>query len=199
MPRSLDTAFAAELATAKNLFPIFFVDLPINNQVLHIWSGVGTFEWNGNEYVGVGQLGSITPAAETTDISAQGAALTLSGVNNQDAVDAESDVQLGARCTIWWSIVNPATLALIGQPVAFFAGVVDVPSIATGAEQGSDGTPGTSTITIPLESRLATLGSGQQRKYSRADQNLKFPTDTAFNWVSLNNYLALKWQPGGIF
>jgi hypothetical protein len=195
MPRSLDTAFAAELATAKNLFPIFFVDLPINNEVLHIWSGVGTYNWNGNAYIGAGQLGSITPAAETTDISAQGASLTLSGVNNQDAIDAESDIQLGARCTIWWGIVNPSTLALIGQPVVFFAGVVDVPSITTGAEQGSDGTPGTSTITIPLESRLATLASGQQRKYSRADQNLKFPTDTAFNWVSLMNYLALKWNP----
>lgn len=194
MPRSMDAALASAFSS-KRLYPLFLVDLPINNDTIHVWSGVGNFTWNGNTYLGVGSLGTITPATEGTDITAQGASISLSGVNKAYVNDALSDVQLGAVATIWMGALDPDTVTLIGQPVVMFRGLVDAPTVSIPATQSDDGTPATSTITIPLESRLATLGSGQQRKYSRADQNLKYPDDTAFNWVSLMNYLALKWQP----
>lgn len=196
MPRNLDTAMATAIS-AKFLCPIVLVDLDINNETLHIWSGVGNFPWNGNTYTGVGDLGQVTPAREGIDIQANGASLSLSGVDPALVNAALSDIQLGAPATIWLGAVNEQSLQLEGAPVVMFSGLVDAPSVnmAIPDPNATDGVPAQAAITIPLESRLAMLGAGQQRKYSRADQNLTYPDDTAFIWVSLMNYLALKWNP----
>jgi hypothetical protein len=191
MPRQLDAGTSAALG-AKIVQPIFLVDLPINGEVLHVWSGVGNFAWNGNTYTGVGDLGQVTPAQEGSEVEAQGASLMLSGVNAADVNDALNDLALGGAATIWLGIVNDAG-ALVGAPVAIFAGLVDAPSVQIGAENSDDGEPGRAAITVPLESRLAVLGSGQQRRYTRADQQLYFPTDTSMNYVEPLNDQALRW------
>lgn len=192
MPRSMGTAFSAGL-DAKFIVPFLLVDLTINNDVLHVWSGVGTFVWNGASYVGVGDLGQVTTPQEGLEINAGGATLELSGVNHEYLADALSDLQLGAPGKIWLGLWNRQTSALVDQPIVLFAGIVDAPSVSTGAEQGSGGEPGRGMISVPLESRLATLGAGQQRKFSRADQAIDHPNDSGFDFVSLLNYLALKW------
>lgn len=192
MPRSMGTAMFAAIG-AKFLCPILLVDLTLNNDTVHVWSGVGTFNWNGNAYLGVGDLGRISVPEEGVEVQAGGATLELSGVNRADVNDALSDLELGAPGTIWLGVVNRDTLQLVDQPVVLFAGIVDAPSVNPGAEQGSDGEPGRAVITVPLESRLATLGAGQQRKYGRADQAIDYPDDSGFDYVSLLNYLALRW------
>ena len=192
MPRSMGTAFAAAI-DAKFLFPILLVDLTINGDVLHVWSGVGTFAWNGANYVGVGDLGQVTTPQEGVDVNAGGATLELSGVNNEYLADALSDLQLGAPATIRLGLWNRQTSALVDQPIVLFAGIVDAPTISTGAEQGAGGEPGRGMISVPIESRLATLGAGQQRKFGRADQAIDHPNDSAFDWQSLLNYMALRW------
>lgn len=177
----------------KFLCPVLLVDLAINNQVLHIWSGVGLFGWNGNGYVGVGDLGAVGVPEEGVEVNAGGASLVLSAVNAADLGDALSDVQLGAPATIWLGAVDKNTLQLDGQPIVLFAGIVDAPTVQLGAEPGPNGEPATGVITVPLESRLAMLGGGQQRKYGRADQALTYRDDRAFDSVSLLNYTALRW------
>lgn len=192
MPRSMGTAMATAIA-AKFLCPLLLVDLAINGQVLHVWSGVGTFAWNGNSYVGVGDLGRVTVPEEGTDVQANGATLELSGVNTADVTDAISDLDLGAPATIWLGLLNRQTLQLVDQPVVLFSGIVDAPTVEIDAEPGADGEPAKATISVPIESRLATLGAGQQRKYGRADQAIDYPDDSAFDNVSLLNYRALRW------
>jgi hypothetical protein len=192
MPRALDAALATAM-TGKVFPAIILVDLTTNAETLHVWSGIGTFSWNGNSYIGVGNLGQISPAQEGVEVQASGSVLNLSGVNPADVADALSNIQLGAPATIWLGAVNEATLQLLGQPVILFRGLVDAPTVRVGAEQASDGSPATATISIPIESRLATLGSGQQRRYSRADQNLTHPDDTAFAYTSLLSMMALRW------
>jgi hypothetical protein len=192
VPRNIGAVMAGAIA-GKFLAPVLLVDLAINSQVLHVWSGVGLFPWNGNGYVGVGDLGAVGMPEEGVDVNAGGASLVLSAVNAADLGDALSDVQLGAPGTIWLGIVNMQTLQLVDQPIVLFAGIVDAPTVQLGAEQGANGEPATGVITVPLESRLAMLGAGQQRKYSRADQALTHPDDRAFDSVSLLNYTALRW------
>jgi hypothetical protein len=188
----MGTAMAAAIA-GKFLYPMLLVDLTINSQVLHIWSGVGIFNWNGNGYVGVGDLGQVTAPQEGVEVQAGGASLQLSAVNPADLADALSDLQLGAPAAIWLGVLNTQTLQLVDQPIVLFAGIVDAPSVQLGAEQGAGGEPAKGVITVPVESRLTLLGAGQQRKYARADQALKYPDDLAFDWVSLLNYTALRW------
>ena len=191
MPRNMDATLTSALS-AKVIYPVVFVDLAINNDTLHIWSGVGGYSWSGNSYLGVGQLGSITPAEEGIDIESKGAQVMLSGVDPRLLNDAEEDLQLGGQATAWFGVIDKNTLQLQGTPVILFRGLVDAPSIYFAAEN-ENGDPAEATISVPLESRLAVLGAGQQRKYSRADQRFKYPDDTSMNFVSLENYLALKW------
>jgi hypothetical protein len=192
MPRNLGAAWIAA-AQAKIVCPALLVNININNENVHVWSGIGNYVWNGNTYTGVGDLGQITLAQETTEIQATGSSLTLSGCNPVDVNDALSDTQLGGPATIYLALLDPTTLVMQGSPTVLFSGLVDAPTVFIDADNGDDGTPATAMITIPIESRLAALGSGQQRKYSMADQARSYPTDSAFDRVSLSQYLAELW------
>ena len=194
MPRDLDPTFSAAL-TNKVIYPVILVDLNLNNQTLHVWSGIGPLTWNGNTYTGVGTLGEVQPAQEDTVVQANGANVSLSGVDPTVLADALSDLQLGGTVTQWFGLLNPAMLTLIGQPACMFSGLMDAPTVTCGVP-GPNGEPGRAIISIPLETRLAMLKEGQRKLYSRADQNLKYPNDTGFQYVEQENYLALIWQTG---
>jgi hypothetical protein len=192
VPRNLGAAWIAA-AQAKIVCPALLVNINFNNENVYVWSGIGNFAWNGHAYTGVGDLGQVQLAQETTEIQANGASLTLSGCNPTDVNDALNDAQLSGAATIYLALLNPTTLAMQGSPTVLFSGLVDAPTVFIDAENGDDGTPATAMITIPLESRLAALSSGQMRKYSMADQARSYPTDSAFDRVSLSQYLAELW------
>jgi hypothetical protein len=62
---------------------------------------------------------------------------------------------------------------------------VDKPHISTGAT--------TITVSLALENRLANLQRASARLWTAADQNIEYPTDSAFNWVEVLNDISLRW------
>jgi hypothetical protein len=44
-------------------------------------TGIGKINWNGQDWLGTGKFGSVTPIKHTSDISVQDIAFSLSGVD----------------------------------------------------------------------------------------------------------------------
>jgi hypothetical protein len=182
MPRAIDSSMLGGLLS-NAIDPAFLVDLTFTNGPAHVWSGRGDLVWNGATYTGVGSLGAIGDVVEGTDVRADGTTIALSGIDSALMNDCLADIQIGAPATIWFALISAG--AVLGAPYPLFVGVVDKPTIQIG--------PDTIAISLALESRMAMLQRPTARRYTAADQNVRYPDDSAFNWVEILNDIALRW------
>jgi hypothetical protein len=74
---------------------------------------------------------------------------------------------------------------LVSDPVLAFGGRLDVPEIVDGAE--------TCTITITYESRLIDLQTPRELRYTHESQQILFPGDRAFEYVTSIQDRELRW------
>ena len=182
MSRNLDPTLAASLSDGV-IYPIIMAMLTFRTSTQYVWSGIGSFIWNGNTYLGVGSLGKIGVVTEGTEIRADGTTLELSGIDKTLQGECLTDVQTGLPAKIWFG--NILNGRFVGIPYLLFSGTVDVPTFNIDAE--------TITIQLALENKMIDLSRPRMQRYTSADQHLKFPTDTGFNWVEQLNDLALRW------
>ncbi|NDE32467.1 MAG: hypothetical protein EB017_11155, partial [Betaproteobacteria bacterium] len=78
MPRSLGTEGLNE-SLASSLKAALLVWLDFASGAVRLTNASSSMTWQGEHYVAVGSLGSIEAIAETSDLSASGVRMTLSG------------------------------------------------------------------------------------------------------------------------
>jgi hypothetical protein len=189
MARQLTTAMLAAV-TARTVRPFFMVSLNFASGQVNLWSGVGSFTWNGMVFTGAGSLGNIDQIAETSDGSAAGIKLGLSGVPTTLIALAVEEQYQGGLAQIWLGCFDMNTSALVADPYMLFAGSMDVMTI-------SDGTKA-ATITLSCENRLIELDRPRERRFSNFDQNIDFPGDTGLQYVNSLQDLQIFWgDPNG--
>jgi hypothetical protein len=188
MSRNLDSTLAAHLPDGV-IIPVALATLTFKSGVEYVWTGVGPLVYGGNTYQGVGLLGTVGAITEGVTVQADGTTVALSGIgqsqigSNSLVYEAQNDIRMGAPAKLWFGLM--ANGAFLGAPYLVFSGTVDKPTINIGAD--------TSTITLALENRLVNLQRPTMRRYTAADQNLSYPTDTGLNWVETLNDIALRW------
>lgn len=185
MSRNLDSSLAAALANSA-ISPVILAMLTFKSGVVYVWSGVGLLSFNSNVYTGVGIFGKISPVSEGSDIKADGMELTLSGIGMTSltessstvaanmVTEAMSDYQIGAPAKVWFGLMSGGIL--LGSPYLIFSGQMDQPTIDIEAT--------TATVTLALENKLSNQLRPTARRYTSADQHLKYPDDIGFNWVN---------------
>jgi hypothetical protein len=170
---------------SNTIRPGFLAVLTFRTATEYVWSGLGNLVYAGNTYKGVGSLGRIGSISEATEVRAIGTTVTLSAIDPTLLSECLNDIQLGAPAKIYFALFD-AALNIIGAPYPLFVGTVDQPVIQIGIDQMA--------ITLKLENKLANLQRANMRRYTAADQRIRHPNDTAFNWVEILNDLALKWK-----
>lgn len=183
MPRTLDSTLSASL-TDGLIRPVILCLLTFRSGTEYVWSGVGPLVHDAQTYKGMGSLGSLGSINEGVEVKADGTSVTLSGIDSALLNDSLTDIKAGAPAKIWYGHVGPS-LALLGAPYLIFSGVVDKPTISPGVE--------TCSITLSLEASMIDLGRATERRYTAADQQLYYPTDSGFNRVEALNDISVVW------
>ena len=179
---SLDAQTQLEAASTR---PIFLVSCGFVNETVYLWSGVGTLSWNGQNWQGVGTLGTISAIAETSDTQAQGITLTLSGIPSNLLTDALSNMSPSKTATIYLGFLT-ATGTLVNAPIPVYRGLMDQPEINLATE--------TSSITIAVENRLSDLQRARGGRYTEQDQRARHPNDGGLKYVSWLTDQFLNWK-----
>ena len=186
MPRDLTTALKDEFLKAL-LRPVWFVEIETDSATVNVWSGVGDKSWDSKTWKGLGTLGSITPIPENAEIRASGAKLTLSGIPTDMVTLVLTDVRQGKPVRIYLGALDD-TDAVIVDPYPAMIGRTDVCEIEEGGE--------TSTIQISVENRLIDLQRSRERRYTHEDQQLDFPGDDGFEFVTEIAEANISWGKG---
>lgn len=183
MSRSLTGAVQAEIAK-QAVREAAFAKLAFDSGDMNVWSGVGTRSWNGEDWIGVGSLGQLSPIEETSEIRATGLQLELSAVPSDQIAVALAEPYQGRPATVWVGFVDDAD-ALIADPVQLFAGRMDTMEIDDGAEAAR--------IQIACENRLIDLERPRERRYTDQDQQAEYPGDVGFEYVPSLQDKELVW------
>ena len=188
MSRVLSNAMK-EMAVAKVVRPIFLVHMVFDSSELNIWSGVGDLSFDSVTYTGLGDLLSISDIKETSDISATGINVSLSGVKSSLIAIAKDQDYQGRELTVRLGAFNESG-SLIADPVIIFSGFMDTMTIA---EAGNY-----STISIAVENKLVAFERSKVRRYTAEDQKIDHPTDKGFEFVTSIVQKQIIWgRPSG--
>ena len=180
--RALDSNMQAALS-AGVIVPAIMAMLTFKSGTVYVWSGVGNLPYGGNTYQGVGTLGSVGAIVEGLSVQAMGTSVSLSGIDPALYGDSMDDIVTGQPAKVWFALLNQG--AIIGAPYLAFSGLIDKPTVSEGGDS--------ITITIALENRLTNLQRPNARRYSSADQRIKYPTDSGFTWVEALANTANVW------
>ena len=164
-----------EMAAAKVVRPIFLVHMVFDSSELNIWSGVGDLSFDSVTYTGLGDLLSISEINETSDISATGINVSLSGVKTSLIAIAKDQDYQGRELTVRLGAFNESG-SLIADPVIIFSGFMDTMTIAEAGTYSS--------ITIAVENKLVAFERAKVRRYTAEDQKIEHPADKGFEFVT---------------
>ena len=172
--RDMTSAYQAAISSAM-LRPALFVQATFVSGPLYVWSGMGPITWNGQVWIGIGTLGSVSTIEEGSTVSAKGVTLTLSGLDPTLLEDVMEEFQVGLPALVYLGVFD-ATGALIADPVCCFSGRMDQPTI--------DISGTTASIAINCENRLVEMNVSVERRYTDEDQQLDYPGDLGFQFVN---------------
>jgi hypothetical protein len=187
MSRNLTSGVLTAIA-GKQVTPVIFFQAAFATGVAYIWSGIGTVVWNGHSWVGVGNLGKISPIMETTTGQARGVTVELSGIPEDLLAETLSEVQAQYPAYIWVGYLDSSG-AVIADPEQRWSGRMDVAKIQESGE--------TSVIQITVESKLVDLGRARERHWTHQDQAIDYPGDNGFLYMSGIQEFDVVWGQKG--
>lgn len=169
MSRSIPAAIVTALGQ-EEISPFYAVELNFDGGTIRLWTGFGDRVIDGQTYIGTGSLLSVAGIEEAADLSAKGASLTLSGVDQSIVSIALQEPYQGRSARILFGVTE------VNDFVEVFAGLMDTMTIQHSGE--------TVTITLTIESKLVTLQRANVRRYTSANHKLRYSTDTFFDYVT---------------
>lgn len=169
------------------IYPIVLAQLAFPSDTVRIWTGQGQISWNAQTWDGTGDVVSFSTFPETTDGSAQGVQIDLSGINSATISDITEDEFQGSSVDVWVGFTD-SNGNVIADPFKLFGGQMDTGEINDNGE--------TATITINAESRLINQLKRRQWRYTHEDQKkLYAPTvDKGLEFVSKIQDKEIVWK-----
>lgn len=182
MPRTINAATGTALDSNVKRVAVF-AELDFPGGMVRAWSGYGDQDLNGDTYLGVGTLGSISAVSEEESISASNVIVQLNGVPSELlSLVLQEDYQ-GRAATFYRALFDET--GLIGDAMTAFSGRMDVATIDDGKDSG--------VISISIESRLVDFNRPRLRRYTHEDQKARFPNDQGFLYVAGLQQKELPW------
>jgi hypothetical protein len=153
--------------------PVYLVALQFTSGTKYMWTGIGTVVWDGFDWEGMGDFLGVSSITQTSELSAEGITISLSGINPGDVSSAISDVATYLTVDVYLGFLSGG--AIIADPVHCFSGHLDVPSLQDDGD--------TATISITAENDLILLKKSSMMRYTNDCQQIFFPLDVGFQYV----------------
>jgi hypothetical protein len=191
MSRGFPAAVATALAQ-QNVAIVTFAKLEFPSGTLYLHNSLGSYTWGGQEWLGVGDLGSISQVEEGLDVSPYAITLTLSGLNATISGAALTEDYYLHGVTVYLGVLD-ADDVLIDTPTQIWAGFMDQMNMTVGADGGD-------AIQLVAESELSRFNKSLNLMYTNTAQQERSTGDLFFNFLHRIEGAKINWgsrTPGG--
>jgi hypothetical protein len=184
MPRDIPLAVQTQISST-NVIPIGFAKLQFDTFTLYVCTADRTITFDGNDYLGVGNFGGVSSTIEeTSELSANGMALVLSGVDPTQLAIALGENYQGRPATIYLGFLDDTSYQLVADPIIIFKGRMDTMEIKTGEM---------ATITLRIENRLADWDRPKVLRYNNQTQQTLYQGDKGLEFVEQATEKEIFW------
>jgi len=178
MTSAAKTASQSEIVRAVNL-----VDMDFSSGLVYWNTSPMTITHGGNDYIGVGNLGTISQVAEGADLSAKGITVEFTGVPSALVSVALADNYQQRLINVHIAFLD-ANHALIADPVLIFQGLMDTMDVKMGD---------TAQIVVHAESHMAAWNRSNVLRYTDAEQQHLYPGDQGLIFAQQMEDKTLIW------
>ena len=190
MSRGFPAAVATALAQ-QNVAIVTFAKLEFPSGTVYLHNSLGSYTWGGQEWLGVGDLGSISQVEEGLDVSPYAITLTLSGLDATISGAALTEDYYLHGVTVYLGVLD-ADDVLIDTPTQIWAGFMDQMNMTVGADGGD-------AIQLVAESELSRFNKSLNLMYTNTAQQERSTGDLFFNFLHRIEGAKINWgsrKPG---
>ena len=191
MSRGFPAAVATALAQ-QDVAIVTFAKLEFPSGTVYLHNSLGSYTWGGQEWLGVGDLGSISQVEEGLDVSPYAITLTLSGLDATISGAALTEDYYLHGVTVYLGVLNTDDV-LIDTPTQIWAGFMDQMNMTVGADGGD-------AIQLVAESELSRFNKSLNLMYTNTAQQERSTGDLFFNFLHRIEGAKINWGarlPGG--
>ena len=174
MSRTLTTAMS-NAVTADVVRPVLLIRMVFDTAPLHVWNGVGDLTFSSNTYSGLGDLISISTIEETSDVSASGINVVLTGLKSSFLSTALNEDYQNRPITVFLGFLSAGSSDVVGTLILFKGRMISLEVVDT---------PEGARVRIDAENRLLDLRRPSNLRYTKESQNFLFSGDVGLNRVN---------------
>jgi len=186
MSRDLD-ATTDTAAQAAHVVPYTLVELDYESGPVRVASTPFDISYDGDTYLGVGRLGSISAIQEGPEQKSYGVSMEMSGIPTSFFTEMSQERFQDRACRVWVGFLDAASHRTTGVPVQVFGGRMDVIALQLGQSIS---------VTLTAESRLVDWERAANRRYTDQDQQRAYPGDLGLQFVQATTEMELPWGRG---
>lgn len=183
MTRALTSAAQAALA-ADQVRAANLVHVALDGDPIRFASTPHSIDWGGQNWLGLGLLGSVAAIDEGADLEMFGIEITISGIPQELVAAALAEDYQGKLCEVYLALFDTASGAIIDDPVLVFQGRTDSMTIELGE---------TASIIITAESRMTDWNRPRIVRYTNEEQQALYPGDRGLEFVSSATSKEIIW------
>lgn len=154
---------------------IYFLLLDFTGTPFRACTGNRTYSFDGNNYLGIGEIAGISDIVDTADVAARPVTIVLSGVDAAIVDPVMSRTNYKGRSAVIWRGLLDSDTDLIDDPFIIWQGRMDVGSMLRDKEYVAQ------IVCEPLSARLLRENIS---RYSDQDHQLRHPGDKFFEFLS---------------
>lgn len=195
MSQERDLTPSMLLAIQQGVFyPAFFFEGEFYNadtlepEMLRLWTGIGPLVWDGKTWHGGGDMVSISPLSESTDLKAEGWEATISGMQSTNIRRALIGMRQGKPGKLWLAGLTKEG-AMIADPYLLQEGRLDVNPIIDSGD--------TCTISVRYESHFIDLDRARGHRYTTQELQRMSPGDLGFEYLPSLQDVSVMWGGPG--
>jgi len=171
--------------TQKNMpIAIYFAELDFSGGFVRVHTALGTITWGGNDWLGVGTLGTVSTVEESAELSNKTLTYTLTGVPNDMIAIVLGQNYQGRSAKLYIGFFDPDTGALVADPELLSTGQMNVSGIDEGTECG---------VTVTADNRFAAWDRPLVRRLTDTDQQARFPGDKGLQFIDQAAQKTINW------
>lgn len=154
--------------------------------IKRFWSGMGTIDYDGEEYYGLGTIGSVTPVESNTEIEVSEVRFSVSGVD-PDMIEGLGESVKGREATVYEAWLDPE-YRIVHRDL-MLENRCDYQTYSVDPESGK------ASIQLVTHSGFFHLLNRSGAKVSPEEARAIYPAETGFDEMHKQQDEQLIWRP----